>query len=369
MGKVKSVTEDEDDPWRPRAAKVVDGPGPVEEVSDTEELLEPGDGSGESDPGSGFDVVDEHLEDALDEAQERFGTAYDEIFDHADYRNMYGDSGSLGLTTYEVNGIERFNDIAVIDDDTRLFIDDSLKFVDQHEVLGEEDLYHVIGHEGIHGEIFSDRYGAEMRSRGVPVPTLMALFGLLKQGEEEEIEAVTEYSARLRNPEFPEVKLDAYGDLVYELEEELSEQGLNLDTAREKIVEGSGKALDEVADIEYVDADRNYYLEHGYLETGEGEQEYILALGEDERIEDYLGKELDDDTELYEGENPLEGGDSDPLGFEDHLEDLEDENYRAENGEGENGFDSARKLESAPADLYQPEIDSGNAAGTGYADV
>lgn len=169
--------------------------------------------------------------------------------------------------------------------------------------FSQEDLYHVIGHEGIHGEWFQKSYGTENRERGMPIPTMMALHGAMK-ADGDALEAATEYTARKRNPEFDDATIRSYEREVAELERELEKRNADLSDDREEIYEGSDKIRG--VDIHYSDADVDYFLEHGSI----GDEEYVLALGDDGSYEPYLEwleEQYEQMPDVFEFESPLNG--------------------------------------------------------------
>ena len=325
-----------------------DSPGmDKEEDTSIEYLLEPA-GGGNPPPNNSnngeFDVLDEHLGAAIDEASKMFGIDYDEIFNTAGYRSLdERGEGVLGLTEYELNGIDRLNgNTAWIDDNTDLWIDESLKYVDEHELFSLDDLYHVLGHEGIHGEVFNGRYATSMREQGTPITTLMALSRKLGSEDKDEMEGATEYSARLRNPNFTDVRIHAYEDQEDEIDEYLTDSYANVTKEEEDLIQ-SPSSIGGLT-IRYADSDGETYIEHGEIDTGDGKQEYILSLGESEKAEDYI-EQHEDYADVFRMESPYDedsGTYEAPFleDFEKYVEDNLAEQYFESHNDDDDDYDS-----------------------------
>lgn len=282
-------------------------------------------------------VEDSRLESALEEAKDRFGTDYISVFDEITWKSHGWEDGILGLTEFQpADSLEPWE--RPEDGPLSMEIDRRLSNIEDYQDLA---LPHVIGHEGIHGEWFRGIYGSENREYGMPIETLMAAHAGLKQGGDA-LEAVTEYTARMRNPDWSIEMEGPYEEEVNEFMQLLDGMNASMTGEQMSAYEGPGKT--EELNVKYVDADIDYYLEHGEL-NGE---EYVLALGDHEKVEDYLNWA----EEQYEQQGELEKFEYDsPLGEEtmdNEMPDMQD-------------YGNFLDRHSDQYDRYDPDDDPGTA--------
>ena len=244
-------------------------------------------------------------------------------------------------TTASKDGEVDLGDFISREGDTDIVYDPDFFYLNEAQQLGGTI------HEIAHAAYYNDDLDRLMRDIGFSAEETYHLINIAETSEEWN-EAVTEYFARMMNPERDKIIYDgdeqrpvseAYEGEVGDLAKYLAETGLLPDDSRTHALKTDEDFYGET-DIGYVDVGSDHYVEEGTYLDEEGEQhDYVLLLGEGEEIEkkreeaeNRKGVEIwEEDLLEYLKEGRWresnEGEEFDPIGFEDKYGPDDDDDY------------------------------------------